>query len=136
TWKKLGLIHVPESNGDWMVTHAQMPVVDLLDCGLIRVYFGTRNSRNHTQTTYIEARADNPCEVTYVHDKVVLGCGDLGCFDDGGAMPSWIANHEGRKFLYYVGWNAGVTVSYRNSIGLAASDDGGITFQRLFKGPI
>ena len=55
---------------------------------------------------------------------------------DSGAMPSWIVTHGGRKYLLYVGWNAGVSVSYRNSIGIAASGDGGKTFSRLYKGPI
>ena len=40
------------------------------------------------------------------------------------------------KYLYYVGWNAGVSVGYRNSIGLAVSDDGGRSFTRMFKGPV
>lgn len=136
TWVKKGLIYVPEAKGDWMVSHAQMPVVDVLDDGLIRIYFGTRNSHNHTQTTYIEAQAENPENITYAHDGLVLGCGELGCFDDGGAMPSWILDHDGRKYLYYVGWNAGVTVSYRNSIGVAVSEDGGKSFKRMFKGPV
>ena len=46
-------------------------------------------------------------------------------FDDGGAMPSWLVEHGDILYLYYIGWTAGVTVSYRNSIGLAISDDGG-----------
>jgi len=135
-WSKEGLIFVPKSNGKSIVSHAQGPVVDDLDNGLIRIYFGTRNSENHTQTTYIEARADNPKNITYVHDEIVLGCGELGCFDDGGTMPSCIVNYNGTKYLYYVGWNAGVTVSYRNSIGIAVSEDGGRSFSRLFNGPI
>lgn len=136
TWIKQGLFYVPEPQGDWMVSHAQMPVVDLLDDGIARVYFGTRNRDIHTQTTYLEMRADDPSDVLYVHDAPVLGCGELGCFDDGGAMPSWIVDHDGRKYLYYVGWNAGVTVSYRNSLGLAVSDDEGRSFTRMFPGPI
>ena len=60
----------------------------------------------------------------------------MGCFDDGGALPAWIVNYGGLKYLYYIGWNAGVTVGYRNSIGLAVSDDGGDSFRRMFKGPV
>jgi hypothetical protein len=74
--------------------------------------------------------------VRYVHDRPVLGLGKLGCFDDSGAMPCSIVNHEGRKYLFYIGWNRGVTVAYRNSVGLAVSDDGGLTFERVFEGPI
>jgi hypothetical protein len=51
-------------------------------------------------------------------------------------MPSWIVNHHGLKYLYYIGWNTGKTVSYRNSIGLAVSRDSGASFTRLFEGPV
>jgi hypothetical protein len=51
-------------------------------------------------------------------------------------MPSCIVNHGDRKYLYYIGWNRGVTVPYRNSIGLAVSDDGGLTFERAYMGPV
>lgn len=135
-WIKKGQFYAPESNHDWMVSHAQMPVVDLIDEDVARVYFGTRSQANHTVTTYIEVSASNPKEVLYIHDRPVLGRGKLGCFDDGGAMPSWIVNRGDIKYFYYVGWNAGVTVGYRNSIGIAISEDGGKTFERMFDGPI
>ena len=51
-------------------------------------------------------------------------------------MPSCIVNHGGYKYLYYIGWNRGVTVPYRNSVGLAISDDSGLTFERVFEGPV
>ena len=59
-----------------------------------------------------------------------------GPFDDSGAMPSCIVNRGGQKYLYYIGWNRGVTVPSRNSIGLAISDDGGLTFERAYEGPV
>jgi len=135
-WKKRGLIYVPKSNQDWMVSHAQLPTVDKVNDDVLRIYYGTRDKLNRTVTTYIEVAADNPKNILYIHDMPVLGLGELGCFDDSGAMPSWIVNHGGMKYLYYIGWNKGVSVSYRNSIGLAISDDGGKTFTRLYKGPV
>jgi hypothetical protein len=51
-------------------------------------------------------------------------------------MPTCIVNHDGCKYLYYVGWNQGVSVPYRTAIGLAVSTDGGVTFERVFDGPI
>ena len=134
-WGKKGLIYVPESNYDWQMSHAQLPIVDRIN-DVLRIYYGTRDVFNRTVTTYIEVEADNPQNILYVHDKPVLGLGELGAFDDSGAMPSWIVNHEGPKYLYYIGWNTGVTVPYRNSIGLAVSHDGGQTFTKLYKGPI
>ena len=135
-WIKKGLIYKPEKKYAWMLSHAQLPTVDKISEEILRIYYGTRDNQNRTVTTYIEVEADNPNNILYIHDKPVLRLGELGCFDDSGAMPSWIINHGGLKYLYYIGWNACVSVSYRNSIGLAVSDDDGLTFHRLFKGPI
>jgi hypothetical protein len=135
-WKKEGLIYAPNSKYDWMVSHAQLPTVDRISDDILRIYYGTRDRSNRTTTTFIDVEADNPRNILYVHDKPVLGLGELGCFDDSGAMPSWTVNYEDAKYLYYIGWNTGITVPYRNSIGLAVSHDDGRTFIRLYKGPI
>ena len=135
-WEKKGLIFAPDHNYDWMVSHAQVPLVDRVDDNTLRIYFGTRDKHNRTVTTYIEVAAEDPSHVSYVHDQPVLGLGELGCFDDSGAMPSWIVDRGSLKYLYYTGWNTSTTVPYRNSIGLAVSRDGGQTFERAFKGPL
>src|SRR5438552_3980645 len=135
-WEKKGLIFAPHNNYHWMVSHAQVPLVDRVDENTLRIYFGTRDGQNRTVTTFIEVEADNPSRVSYVHDRPVLGLGKLGCFDDSGAMPSWIVDRDSDKYLYYTGWNTSTTVPYRNSIGLAISRDGGLTFDRAFNGPI
>jgi len=119
-----------------MSHHACVPIADKVDDEVLRIYFGPRDKQGRTTTAFIEVEADDPSNVLYVHDRPVLSLGKLGTFDDSGAMPSCIVNHEGKKYLYYIGWNRGVTVPYRNSVGLAISDDGGLTFDRVFEGPI
>jgi hypothetical protein len=52
--------------------------------------------------------------------KTALGCGSL----------------RSAKSIYYIGWNLGRSVPFRNAIGLAVSDDGGATFRRYTAGPI
>lgn len=135
-WIKKGLVFKPDNNFEWMVHHACVPIADKVNDEVLRIYFGPRDKYNRTVTTFIEVEADDPSNVLYVHDKPVLSLGKLGCFDDSGAMPSCIVNYKNKKYLYYIGWNIGVTVSYRNSIGLAVSDDGGLTFNRAYEGPV
>ena len=135
-WEKKGFIYKPKGNHHWMQSHAQLPTVAKVNDDVLRVYYGTRDKFDRTVTTYIEVQADNPQNILYVHDRPVLGLGELGCFDDSGAMPSWIVNHAGLKYLFYIGWNKGVSVPYRNSIGLAINKDNGQTFTRLCKAPI
>jgi hypothetical protein len=51
-------------------------------------------------------------------------------------MPSWILDHDSKKYLYYIGWTVRNTIPYHNSIGLAISRDGGRTFERFSEGPV
>jgi len=135
-WQKKGLIFKPDNHYPWMVSHAQVAIADEVRQGKLRIYFGTRDKENRTITTFIEVNPENPAEVLYVHNKPVLDLGPLGAFDDCGAMPACIVNKDGKKYLYYSGWNLAGTVPYRIAIGVAVSEDDGLTFQRIFEGPI
>jgi hypothetical protein len=135
-WRKRGVIFSAVGQYDWMLHHAAVPVADKIAENVIRIYFGCRDSQGRTRTGFIEAAADDPSHVLYVHDTPALDLGQLGTFDDSGAMPSCIVNYDGRKYLFYIGWNRTVTVPYRNAIGIAVSDDGDRVFRRLGAGPI
>jgi predicted GH43/DUF377 family glycosyl hydrolase len=135
-WIKKGNIYRPQSKHEWMASHAQCPVVKKINEDKLRIYFGTRDDKNRTLTTFIEVDAHDPSKILYEHDKAILPLGKLGMFDDSGVMPSDIIDYNGRTYLYYMGWNNGGNVSYRIANGAAVSDDGGITFKRLWEGPI
>jgi hypothetical protein len=135
-WIKKGIIFKPDSNYEWMVSHASIPVADSINDEVLRLYFGTRDKTGRSFPTYLEVLSDDPQKIQYIHDKPILPLGKLGTFDDSGIMPSWIVNHGGKKYLYYIGWNPQVTVPYRLSIGLAISDDGGRSFNKCSEGPI
>ena len=135
-WIKQGLIFKPDNNYEWMVSHASIPVADLVNDEVLRIYFGTRDKDGRSFPTYLEVLADDPRRIRYVHNRPILSLGKLGTFDDNGIMPSWIVNAGGKKYLYYIGWNPQVTVPYRLSIGLAISEDGGMTFNKYSEGPI
>jgi hypothetical protein len=135
-WVKKGLIFRVDRQSDWMSHHACVPVADRVSDEVLRIYFGPRDTQGRTRTTFIEVEADNPSRVLRVHDRPVFDLGRLGAFDDSGVMPSCVVNHGGRKYLFYIGWSPAVTVPYRNAVGLAVSDDGGLSFERLFEGPI
>jgi hypothetical protein len=135
-WKKQGLIFQTDKNYDWMVTHATLPIATALDGERLRIYIGVRDREGRSMTTFIDVLANDPHKITYIHDKPILPLGKLGTFDDNGIMPSWVVDFGQQKYLYYIGWNPQVTVSYRLSIGLAISADGGTTFEKYSEGPI
>ncbi len=135
-WQKKGQIFTADRQHEWMAHHAYVPIADKINDEVIRIYFGTRDHQNRTVATFIEVEAKDPSNVLYVHDRPVLGLGQLGTFDDNGVTPSCIVTRDDKKYLFYVGWNRTVTVPYRNAIGVAISEDGGLTFKRLYEGPI
>ena len=135
-WRKKGLIFHTDRQHSWMVSHASLPTVDILDDGAWRIYFGVRDEKGRSLTTFVNVLESDPKEVVYLHDRPILQLGKLGTFDDNGIMPSCLVQHGQSKYLYYIGWNPQVTVSYRLSIGLAVSEDGGLTFERYSEGPI
>ena len=119
-WIKKGLIFTVENQYEWMAHHACVPIADKINNDVLRIYFGPRDTKGRTRTTFIEVEADNPSNVLYVHDRPALDLGQLGAFDDSGAMPSCIVDDGDARYLFYIGWNRGYTVGYRNAIGLAA----------------
>lgn len=135
-WDKRGLIFRAAGQYEWMLHHAGVPIADALAGNRLRIYFSPRDQQNRSRGAFIEVEADNPANVLYVHDRPVIDLGSLGAFDDAGVTPCSIVTRGERKLLYYIGWNRSVAVPYRNAIGLAVSDDGGMTFGRMFEGPI
>jgi len=136
-WIKKGLIFDPFlANAEWMVSHASVPTAEHVRGNLFRIYFSTRNTENKTQGSYIVIDITDPTKILEISKQPCLSLGDLGCFDDSAAWPSWIVNTGSKKYLYYIGWNAGKTVPFYSSIGLAISSDQGKSFTRYSKAPL
>lgn len=113
---------------------AAVPFGIMMDSDVCRIYYTARDRENRSNIFYMDMNImtmetiDVPCQP-------ILKPGQLGCFDDSGAMTSWIERVNDQYWLYYIGWNLGQTVPFRNSIGLAVSEDG-THFCRKFDGPI
>ena len=118
-----------------MKTHAQVPT-PLLGEGYIRVYFASRPEPNLSLTTFVDLDIDNPSRILRVHETPILALGKPGTFDEHGIMPSCAIRAGDRVLLYYSGWSRSVSVPYTNATGLAVSNDGGETFEKVSDGPI
>jgi hypothetical protein len=137
TWTKHGRILTGAPASPELVSHAAVPFVDLEGRGASRLYFSARDAHNRSHTLSTAMAFDaGAARLSDEPPRVVLAPGRLGAFDDSGAMGSWLVTDGGTKYLYYFGWNLGVTVPFRNAIGLAVSEDGGRTFARYSDGPI
>jgi len=135
-WIKKGLIFCPDKNYDWMWSHAANPTVEPLGNSFFRVYFSCRDKDNRSSVGFIEFDINHPNQISYIHDKPVVSPGEPGTFDDSGASIGCILALNGKRYLYYTGWNLGVTVPWRNSIGLAISDGEEPVFYKYSIAPI
>lgn len=135
-WKKIGQIFCPSGEKKWMQTHAALPIAEHLCGDLFKIYFSSRDVDNKSYTGYIVIDLCTPNKILSISDSPVIAPGMMGEFDDSGATASWLTVHEDKRFLYYVGWNLGVTVPFRNSIGLTVSNTANNGFFRYASGPI
>ncbi len=135
-WRKQGLIFVPDGAIGWMRSHASLPVADPLDESTLRIHFAARDQAGRSRIGWIDVDPDHPRLVRDLSHEPILPLGERGTFDDNGMTPSCIVADDGLRYLYYIGWNPQVTVSYRLAIGLAVSEDGGFTYRRFSQGPL
>lgn len=135
-WKKIGRIFCPENNYAWMLTHAANPVATFLDDKRVRIFFSCRDKINRSSIAYVDINIDNPLQVIGVSNEPVLSPGMIGAFDDSGVSMGCITKINHQWYLYYLGWNLGVTVPWRNSIGLAISDSLTGKFIRYSQAPL
>jgi len=135
-WRKLGRIFCPGRHADWMVSHASNPTVEPGEGVGVRVYFSCRDAQNRSSVAFFDFNLEDPAGTLRVCSAPVLGPGERGLYDDSGASVGSVVEQAGNLYLYYVGWNLGVTVPWRNSIGLAVRRPGRDDFERFLNVPI
>jgi hypothetical protein len=135
-WKKLGCVFAPDRHDSWMNSHASNPVAEHLNGDIFRIYFSCRDTQNRSHVAYVDIQLSHPFRIVQVAPEPVLSPGEIGTFDDSGVSMSCLIDVEGEKYLYYIGWNLGVTVPWRNSIGLAIQDERTGKFERYSLAPI
>lgn len=135
-WCKLGLIYAPEGKNWRARGYAHLPTADVIDDKTIRVYFACLDENRFGRIGYVELDAANPQKILYETPEPVLDIGELGAFDDSGVNPSCVVNVDGKKYLYYIGWQRCERVPYMLFAGLAISSDGGKTFNKYSRTPV
>lgn len=130
-WEKIGRVFNPDNAS---FSYATLPKVRTIIGNEVEVYFSSRDANNASSVYLLKFDIRTRC-VTDISEPM-LSPGQLGCFDDSGVMATSVLHGEGKEYLFFIGWNLGVTVPFRNSIGLASRQGGEFAFKRLFDGPI
>jgi hypothetical protein len=123
-WQKLGLVFCSHGQFPWMQSHAAVPFAEHVQDDVFTVYFSARDGANRSTTGSLLLDLSESPRVLDIMADPVLRPGELGCFDDSGAILSWIVDKGLDRYHYYIGWNRGVTVPFRNALGLAIGTAG------------
>lgn len=121
-----------------MQTHASVPFAEPIEGTLCRIYFTPRDKDNRSYIGWLVIDLEKPDRVLELASEPLLTPGELGCFDDCGAMMSWIAPYGDRRLLFYTGWNIRAPVHFQNAVGVAeiSERDNRLVATRLSDAPI
>lgn len=118
-WAKLGVVLPPDPARWWASARTYLPTARALDDGRLRVFFAGVDSENVGRVGYCDLDGDDPRRVLEVSEEPIVDVGERGTFDDRGVNASSVVDHNGSTYLYYLGWQRGVTVPYYVFTGLA-----------------
>lgn len=136
-WRRLGLVFNPSGQRPWLQSHTQNPIAVPLGDSRYRAYFASRDGVGRAHVSSVEFDLGDPAGTVTIGDEPVLEPGPIGHFDQHGVYPSSIVSHEGREYLFYIGFISGKTPPlFYAAVGLAVSDDGGRTFAKVSPAPI
>jgi hypothetical protein len=129
-WNRKELLFKTENYGS-------IPFAFSMGDDIYRIFFSQRNNKGQSYPVFIDSEIKNG-EIKLIGDiyKIKLDLGRIGTFDDNGIMPSSVVRHNGLLYLYYIGWSPQSTVSYQLTIGLAISENDGLSFKKYSEGPI
>ncbi len=135
TWEKLGRILKPEPSIPWISTYTGASFALHTEGPFFDLYVTGRDSLNRSTIGRIKINIEKPNEIIEITPGPVFGLGELGAFDENGVSYPWLVKHNGKVFMYYVGWMPTVITPFQNHLGLAVlkNDE---TFERVSKAPI
>ena len=122
-WRRLGRVLDPTDRASWMRTHAALPVVLSVDGDVVRFFVGGRDDQGRGQTGAVDCSLRD-MQVTYVAPEPVVRFGELGTYDDRGALPSCVVRTDDGWLLYHTGVLLGQTVPFYYAVGASRSTDG------------
>jgi predicted GH43/DUF377 family glycosyl hydrolase len=119
-----------------------MCAVDLID--KTRVFYSPRSQKDKngnfiSYVSFLDLDLNDPSKVLYVHDVPIVNLGKEGAFDEHGTMVAKPVKFGNKIYLYYMGWRRLIgesNIPYEVNLGLAISDNNGLTFRKVSENPI
>ncbi len=135
-WIKIGEIFSVNRQYPWMQTHASYPMAESKGNGIIRIYFSTRDAQNRSFLGYADLDFADNYKVVAIGKNPLLTHGEPGAFDQDGVSGGCLLEHNGDKYLYYMGWKQVPHLPFQNRIGLAVWRESRNMFERYQTNPL
>lgn len=135
-WTKKGLIYAPDGNLWWAKTGAHLPTAAVIEDKFIRVFFGSKDAKGFGRIGFLDLDIENPQGILNESTEPIVEIGEIGAFDDCGAVPNSVINLNDRSYLYYQGFQQSVRVPYLTFTGLAVADLNSTGFTKFSRTPI
>jgi hypothetical protein len=136
SWKRLGVVFVPDGKQPWARSHAALPTPVHVAGDVFRFFFSSRDAEKRSHVGWVDIEVSDTPRVVEAAGEPVLSPGEDGTFDDSGVSIGCVTEGNGDFALYYMGWNLGLRSPWRNAIGLARSRTLRAPFERFSPGPI
>ena len=136
SWKRLGVVYVPDGSQPWAHSHAALPTPVHVAGDIFRFFHSSRDADKRSHVGWADVELSENPRLIEVAREPVLSPGCDGTFDDSGVGVGCITETDAGFALYYMGWNLGVRSPWRNAIGVAHAPTLHAAFERLSPGPI
>jgi hypothetical protein len=133
TWRARGRIFPPAATAlpDWIGGYGSLPFAIATGERRARVFFSGRDANNRTQIGACSIDLDSlEVDAASITPRPLVTPGPPGAFDESGCSIACVVRDGARWLLYYTGWMLGRTVPFYLAIGLAVSEDGGVSFRK------
>ena len=135
-WVRLGRLDLDTSPASaWAVSHAALPIPEAAGDGRWSIYLSLRDQQGRARIGRAMLTLEPTPSFAPLEPDPVLELGERGTFDDNGIVGSCLTKVGDRRYLYYTGWNRGITVPFYLGAGLAMSDANG-PFRRVSRAPV
>ena len=134
-WNKKGLIFSANNETPYMKTGGRTPVPLLIGEDIYKIYFASYDQEGRGQIYSLVININNPIKISELNTNPLLAFGNVGFYDDNGIIPSSILKHNGKIYLYTIGFSLKNKIIFDAASGLAISEDNGKSFKK-YTGPI
>ncbi|AGW15016.1 glycoside hydrolase family protein [Megalodesulfovibrio gigas] len=135
-WRRMRRIIGPAEYLPWNKSRVGLPVCLPCDEHCWRIWFSACNEQGQSDALCVDVDPSDAMNILAFRQCPGLERGGDGAFDSAGLMPGCVLAVDGCILLWYSGMRLRQDVPYELAIGLAISEDGGVSFRKVSEAPV